>query len=73
MLDGGRHSAEDALLDRGTVFVLPKSYADFLARPEAPPDFPYRNRRAWRYALKNPGVKMDTLMRMQSAYDIAPT
>lgn len=37
VLDAARHAAEEALLDR-TVFVLsPKSYAEFLARLDAPP------------------------------------
>ena len=37
VLDAARQAAEDALLDR-TVFALsPKSYADFLARLDAPP------------------------------------
>ena len=37
VLDAARHAAEDALLER-TVFVFnPKTYAEFVARLDAPP------------------------------------
>lgn len=37
VLDAARHAAEDALMDR-TVFVMDeKTYAEFLARLDAPP------------------------------------
>jgi uncharacterized protein (DUF1778 family) len=37
VLDAARHAAEDALLDRTTVALKPKAYAEFLAKLDAPP------------------------------------
>jgi uncharacterized protein (DUF1778 family) len=37
MLDAARRAAEDALLDRTSFTVSPKTYAEFLARLDEPP------------------------------------
>ena len=37
VLDAARRAAEDALLDRTTIVVSPKAYAEFLALLDAPP------------------------------------
>lgn len=37
MLNAARHAAEDALMDQTRFAVSPKAYAEFLARPDAPP------------------------------------
>lgn len=51
MLDAARVAAEEALLDR-TVFVVdPKTYAEFVARLDAPPRPNARLRRSVRTAV----------------------
>ncbi len=37
LLDAARHAAENALLDRTVFAVGPKTYAEFVARLDAPP------------------------------------
>lgn len=46
VLDAARLAAEDALLDRTVFAVDPKTYAEFLARLDAPPRPNVRLRRA---------------------------
>ena len=48
VLDAACHAAEDALLDRTTLVVSPKAYAEFLARLDAPPQPNKRLQRSMR-------------------------
>jgi len=48
MLDAARRAAEDALLDRTIFAVTPKTYAEFLARLDEPPQPNERLRKTMR-------------------------
>ena len=48
MLDAARRAAEDALLDRTMFAVSPKTYAEFLARLDEPPQLNERLRKTLR-------------------------
>lgn len=48
VLDAARRAAEDALLDRTIFLVNPRTYAEFVARLDAPPSPNNRLRRSLR-------------------------